>query len=215
MKSGICYIVGAGNIEGVALRPMPEDCLIAADGGYAHLKRLKLRADLVMGDFDSLTDVPDHPNLVRYPAAKDDTDMMLAARAGFEMGYRTFVLYGGMGGRLDHTLANLQTLAWLSRGGARAFLAGGESVAAAVTDGTLRFGPDRRGLVSVLCHGDRAEGVTLEGLRFPLDRATLTCDCPLGVSNEFTGAESAVTVRRGTLLVLWRYTPEQTFGDVL
>ncbi len=141
--------------------------------------------------------------------------MMLAARTGVEMGYQTFVLCGGIGGRLDHTLANLQTLAWLSRRGKRAFLIGEGIAAAAVTDGTLCFSARSHGTISVFCSGDRAEGVTLKGLKYPLSDALLTGDVPLGVSNEFTGAESAVTVKNGTLIVFWPYAPDQTFGEVL
>lgn len=215
MKKNICYIVGAGSVEGVTLRPGLGDYLIAADAGYARLHELGLEADMVMGDFDSLCAVPDHPNVVRHPAVKDDTDMMLAAKAGVERGYRTFVLCGGLGGRLDHSLANLQTLAWLSKRGLRAFLVGEGTVAAAVTGGALSFGGGKSGIISVFCCGDRAGGVTLAGLKYPLSGAVLTCDMPLGVSNEFTGVPASVSVREGTLLVLWGYTPGQTFGEIL
>ncbi len=215
MKTNICYIVGAGSVDGVVLRPQAGDYVIAADGGYAHLDRLKLKTDLVLGDFDSLAEVPEHPNLVRHPPVKDDTDMMLAVKAGLALGYEAFVLCGGLGGRLDHTLANIQTLAWLSRRGGRAFLAGEGVILTAVTNGTLRFDAGKRGTVSVFCNGDRAGGVTLEGLKYSIADADLTGDFPLGVSNEFTGRESTVTVRDGTLVVLWNYTPEQSFGETL
>lgn len=215
MNKNICYIVGAGSVEGVSIRPGEGDYLIAADAGYARLRELGLEPDLVVGDFDSLASVPDHPNVARHPAVKDDTDMMLAARAGAELGYRTFVLYGGLGGRLDHSLANLQTLQWLSRRGLRAFLAGEGTAAAAVTDGTLHFGGGKSGIISVFCCGGRAVGVTLTGLKYPLSGAVLTSDMPLGVSNEFTGAPASVSVGEGTLLVLWSYVPEQSFGEVL
>lgn len=215
MTDSICYIVGAGSMAGVALRPRPEDYVIAADGGFSHVEALGLRADLVLGDFDSLGRVPDHPNLRRHPAVKDDTDMLLAARTGDEMGFGTFVLLGGMGGRLDHTLANLQTLVWLSRRGRRAFLVGEGTAAAAVTNGTLRFAAREKGVISVFCAGEAAAGVWLTGLKYPLENAVLTCDMPLGVSNEFIGGESAVTVGEGTLLALWPYTPEQSFGELI
>ena len=75
--------------------------------------------------------------------------------------------------------------------------------AAAITDDSLTFSADHWGTISVFCQGDRAEGVTLEGLKYSLKDAVLTCDFPLGVSNSFTGAESRVTVGKGTLLILW------------
>lgn len=215
MRNHICYIVGAGGVEGIALRPAAGDYVIAADGGFARLPQLGLKADLVLGDFDSLEEVPAHPNLRRYPSVKDDTDMMLAVKTGMELGYETFVLCGGVGGRLDHTLANFQTLTYLSRRGARGFLIGEGTVSTVVTDSALFFDETKRGILSVFCCGDRAEGVDLQGFKYPLSNAVLTCDMPLGVSNEFTGEPSRVSVRSGTLLALWSYTPDQAYGELL
>ena len=183
--------------------PGAQDFVIAADKGYEALEAYGVPPDLVVGDFDSMGFRPDHPKVVDLPVEKDDTDMMAAIRLGWERGYRTFRLYGGTGGRVDHTLANLQSLVWLSTRGGRGFLIGEDWTAAAVTDGDMTFAPGHSGFLSVFCQGDRAEGVTLEGLKYPLKDAVLTCDFPLGVSNAFTGRESRVAVRKGTLLVVW------------
>ena len=203
MREPICYVIGAGELYPAGLEPKVGDWVIAADGGYRALRALGLRADLVVGDFDSLEERPDHPNVMTLPREKDDTDMAVALEMGVKRGYRTFRLYGGTGGRIDHTLANLQCLTWLSRRGCRGELYGENWTAAAVTDGALTFDASHRGYVSVFCQGDRAEGVTLRGLKYPLDSAALTPDVTLGVSNEFTGAESSIAVRTGTLLVVW------------
>ena len=203
MEAGTCYVVGAGEFCPRGLTPGPGDLVIAADGGFAALEGLGRSPDLVVGDFDSLGHRPDHPHVVALPVEKDDTDMHSAIRLGWERGYRAFRLYGGTGGRIDHTLANLQCLTWLSRRGCRGELYGENWTAAAVTDGALTFDASHRGYVSVFCQGDRAEGVTLRGLKYPLDSAALTPDVTLGVSNEFTGAESSIAVRTGTLLVVW------------
>lgn len=203
-SSGICYVVGAMSLT-PALRPYPApgDYVIAADRGYDSLMAYGVNPDLVVGDFDSLEGRPDHPNVVTLPKEKDDTDMAVALEMGVERGYRTFRLYGGVGGRMDHTLANLQCLTWLSRRGCRGELYGENWTASAVTDGVLTFDASHRGYVSVFCQGDRAEGVTLRGLKYPLEGAALTSDVTLGVSNEFTGVESSIEVRTGTLLVVW------------
>lgn len=198
-----CYIVGAGELCADGLCPAPGDLVIAADGGYRYLRQLGLEADLVIGDFDSMDGKPPHPHVITLPKEKDDTDMAAAIRLGLERGYTRFRLYGGTGGREEHTLANFQCLVWLARRGVQGVLVGPGWEAAAVTDGTLTFSPARRGYLSVFCQGDRATGVTLRGLKYPLNGATLTCDVPLGVSNEFTGVESSVTVAHGTLLVLY------------
>lgn len=121
----ICYVVGAMSLS-PSLRPYPApgDYVIAADRGYDSLMAYGVTPDLVVGDFDSLGRTPSHPNVIQLPAEKDDTDMVYALRKGLELGYRRFVLLGGVGGRLEHTLGNLQLLDWLTSPGAHGFLAG-------------------------------------------------------------------------------------------
>ena len=120
------------------------------------------------------------------------------------MGCRTFVLYGGLGGRIDHAYANYQALCYLAERGASGWLLGGGNAVTALRNGTLRFPASWSGTVSVFCTSSTAQGVTLEGLYYPLREATLTSAFPLGVSNQFTGLPAVVTVRDGTLLVMWQ-----------
>jgi len=203
-KTELCSIVGAMDPDCALLPPREQgDLLIAADGGYTSLYREGIHPNLVLGDFDSLPAPPDHPNIVRLPRIKEETDMGFAVNHALRMGYRRFLLLGGLGGRLDHTLANLQCLAGLSRRGGRGILAGQGTCVSAVTNGTFFFPGGMEGYLSVFCSGDRAEGVTLRGLKYPLERETLTCSFPLGVSNEFQGARAQVSVARGTLLLVW------------
>lgn len=204
MELGICHVVGAGEFCPRGLTPGPGDLVIAADGGFAALEGLGRSPDLVVGDFDSLGHRPDHPQVVALPVEKDDTDMHSAIRLGWERGYRAFRLYGGTGGRIDHTLANIQSLAWLASQRGRGWLVGPDWTATVLSDGgALTLEAGRQGMVSVFCLGDRAEGVDIQGLKYGLSDGVLTADYPLGVSNSFLGGESRVSVRRGKLLVLW------------
>ena len=200
---GICFIVGAGSFSAEIIDKRPGDYLIAADGGYEHIKRIGLVPDLTLGDFDSMAAPPETGVVERFPAQKDDTDMMLALKRGLSMGYLRFAIYGGLGGRLDHTLANTQALAYLSKRGACAFLVGDGMVLTAITDGELCIPAGKAGTVSVFGLGDCSAGVTLEGLKFPLENAILSFDRPLGVSNAFTGRRARIAVSKGTLLILW------------
>ena len=201
----ICYVVGAMSLS-PSLRPYPApgDYVIAAARGYGSLMAYGVTPDLVVGDFDSLGRTPSHPNVIQLPAEKDDTDMVYALRKGLELGYRRFVLLGGVGGRLEHTLANLQALAWLTTQGARGVLAGEGTVATALRDETMPFPAGLSGFWSAFCLSGQAEGVTLRNLKFELTGHTLSADFPLGVSNEFTGEAAEVSVARGTLLAMWR-----------
>lgn len=205
VKEGVCHVVGAGDFWDQAFQPCSGDYVIAADAGCLHLEALGYRPDMVLGDFDSLGTVPDHSNVLRLPVEKDDTDTLHAVKVGMELGYRRFALHGALGGtRLDHTLANLQTLVYLTLRGCKGWIFGPkDTVITAVHNGSMTFSGEQKGVLSVFCMGDRAEGVTLTGLKYPLENGTLTCDVPIGVSNEFTGIPAAIDVKRGTLLVLW------------
>ena len=202
----VCIIAGAGEYYGHAISPGPDDYVIAADAGFLRLRERGVRVDEVIGDFDSTGYRPDHPNVVQLPVMKDDTDMLYALRVGIEKGYRTFHLYGGTGGRLDHTLANIQCLHWLARQGMRGFLYGKGCVLTALRGGALSFDAPAGRTVSVFALGERAEGVTISGLKYTTDDACLTCEFPIGVSNETIGQQARISVRKGTVLL---YLPDE------
>ena len=203
-KQPICYIVCALP-QNHTISPTPCDLVIAADGGYAQLSGI--RPDLVVGDFDSLGYVPEGETVVRHPEKKDDTDTMLAAKIGLERGYRAFVLLGGVGGRLDHTLANIQTLAFLRENGAHAALLGEMETITLLQDEVLRFRAGLTGTISVFSYGAVASGVFERGLAYALTNATLRDVNPLGVSNAFTGEAAEVSVKKGRLVVLYAGLP--------
>lgn len=207
-KEGVCFIIGAGEIDNPGwfrrqVRPKEKDYLIAADGGFAICDRCGIRVDALIGDFDSLGFVPDHPNVVKLPQEKDDTDLHYAVKKGLEKGYRTFEIYGASGGREGHTMANYQTLVYLAHQRACGILRSMNVQVTAIDNDTLRLPAYKSGFVSIFCMGERAEGVTLKGLKYPLTEAVVTNDTPIGVSNEFIGETAEITVKDGTLLVMW------------
>ena len=199
---GKCILFCAAEFDHLAQPIQSDDHIIAADGGLAHLQKLGLEPHEILGDFDSLGYTPDDARV--FPVEKDDTDTMLAVRRGLELGYREFILYGSLDGpRLDHTVANFQTLQFLADRGASGILVGRDTLVTVVKNGTLRFPAGCTGTLSLFCLGPDARGVTLEGLYYPLTDGTLTSGFPLGVSNPFTGAPAAVTVGQGSLRVIW------------
>ena len=119
----ICYIVGAGEFYGEIHRD-DSDLVIAADGGYDALISHGVGCDLLIGDLDSIKEVPKKTEILRFPVEKDDTNTFLAFKEGYERGYRIFRIYGGTGGRPDHTYANYQLLLYAKRRGADAYLYG-------------------------------------------------------------------------------------------
>ena len=199
---GTCVIFCAAGFDRLAEEIQDGDLVIAADGGLKHTEKLGLTPDVILGDFDSLGFEPEGANV--FPVEKDDTDAMLAVRRGLDLGYRDFVLYGSLDGpRLDHTVANFQTLQFLTDRGATGYLAGLTTMVTVVKEGSIRFPAGTRGTVSVFCLGADAEGVTLKGLYYPLENGKLTAGFPLGVSNHFTDETAEISVKNGSLLVLW------------
>lgn len=203
MKTGICYVVGAGENYGLDFVPSENDYVIAADAGLLYLEERGIRTDLVIGDFDSLNHIPSHKNTTVLNAQKDETDLFAAIQEGIKAGYRTFYIYCGTGRRIDHTMANIQTLTYLSQNGMQGFLFGKNTVITAITNREVCFHPIASGYISVFSHTEKAKGVYLRGLKYELNDAILTNTFPLGVSNEFIGKESSITVEEGTLLLVY------------
>ena len=197
-----CVIFCAAECDGLARPIGPESFVIAADGGLRHTEKLGLTPDAVLGDFDSLGFCPEGANV--FPVEKDDTDAMLAVRLGLERGCGEFLLYGSLDGpRLDHTVANFQTLQFLADHGAAGYLIGNTTMVTVVKNGKITFPAGLSGTISVFCMGPDAVGVTEKGLFYGLENGTLSSGFPLGVSNHFTGEAAEISVKNGSLLVLW------------
>lgn len=202
MNGHECYIIGAGDFFGLCQEPDDSDYLIAADAGYKYCREYNLIPDLVLGDFDSLGDTPEHPNVVELPVEKDDTDMGYAIKIGAERGYRRFYIYGGTGGaRPDHTMANLQLLEYLANRGCRGWLYAKDYVWTCIKNDSITV--KGNGDVSVFCPGGEAKGVSLDGLKYELDDAVINSEFPLGVSNFLSGGEAEISVKEGSLLIMY------------
>lgn len=197
-----CVIFCAAECDGLARPIGPESFVIAADGGLRHTEKLGIAPDAVLGDFDSLGFCPEGANV--FPVEKDDTDAMLAVRLGLERGCGEFLLYGSLDGpRLDHTVANFQTLQFLAEHGAAGYLIGNTTMVTVVKNGKITFPAGLSGTISAFCMGPDAVGVTEKGLFYGLENGTLSSGFPLGVSNHFTGEAAEISVKNGSLLVLW------------
>ena len=207
-----CFIIGAGDMTLTEIDRQEGDMCIAADGGYLYCKILGLEPDLMIGDMDSLEESvredmeklgEEAPEKVRILSPeKDDTDMLAAVKEGFAAGYRRFCLYGALGGRVEHTIANIQCLSYIRNRGAKGYIMDGNVMMTVIKDETVRFQKSMEGFMSLFSLGERAEGVTIQGMKYLLDNAVVTNDFPIGISNEFTGEQGVVTVEKGMLLIV-------------
>ncbi len=218
-----CVIISAGDFVPVEIPVEDGDYVIACDAGFLHARDVGILPDLIVGDFDSLAEagtialrdlkeIEDNSpeRIVRLDVKKDDTDTIKAVKIGLSKGYKKFYLYGALGGkRIDHTIANIQTLNFIKNHGAKGYIMEHDKMLLIAKDETVKFHRGNTGYISVFSLSEMAKGVTIKGLMYNLERGTLTNDFPLGVSNEFIIDEEAeITVEEGTLLITVYFSDE-------
>ncbi len=201
--SRTCVIIAGGSI-GSELKSLPENpYIICADKGYDTAKEHGLKADMILGDFDSLGYVPKLSGVKIYPSAKDDTDTMLAVKHALEEGMNDIRIYGALGGRLDHTIAALQTLKYISDHGGNGLLIDENTRVCMQTSGEEKQYRYRHGMYfSVFAYGGSCTGVTISGTEYTLENAELNDSFPLGVSNRIKAEYARVSVGKGCLLIV-------------
>ena len=213
--AGKCIVIGAGDLTVGDIRVEEDDLIIAVDGGLGYCGVLGLEPDLILGDFDSVTEeeekavialeqqIPDR--ILRLPREKDDTDMLAALKEGMERGYRDFRIYAGTGGRFDHTLANIQCLLYLKNRDAVGYLVDGGGMMLVVKNEAVQFKAGLEGYLSLFSMVGESRGVSISGMKYTLEGATLSNDFPIGISNEFVGEEATISVEDGTLVCMISY----------
>lgn len=181
-----------------------NDLVLCADVAYLTAKKEGISPDIVIGDFDHGEN--DAPNgntaeFIRFPSEKDDTDTMLCVKYALKKGADEIVVVGGIGGRLDHTFANLQTLAYIETHGAHAKLISEDNEAFLIC-GENRIAKRDGWYLSVFAYDGTCTGVTIKGTKYEVCGVSLTTAFPLGVSNEIKADEAIVSAENGTLLVI-------------
>ncbi|MDE5824906.1 MAG: thiamine diphosphokinase, partial [Lachnospiraceae bacterium] len=175
-----------------------------------YLLKIGLTPDIVLGDMDSLENEERIDSayadflIKRLPVEKDDTDMLAAVKEGLAAGCRQFELYGALGGRLDHTFANVQCLLYLLNRDARGIIVGDDVTLILIRNEKISFSASdtKKGKrVSVFAFAGDAHGVSEKGLKYLLDNVTVKSEFPIGVSNEFTGEDAEIEVKDGMLLI--------------
>jgi thiamine pyrophosphokinase len=190
-------------------RPMSGSrrLLIAVDGGARHLRAIDILPDMLIGDLDSITEEDrawceaGDVEIRQYPAEKDDTDFELALRFALGRSNGMVHVYGGLGGRLDHTIANISVLAGPAQVGRQVELRRGEERVFFVGQHIQITSPSGT-LLSLLPWGEPCTGISTSGLRYPLDEETLFPEHSRGVSNELLTGTAEIRCRKGNLLCI-------------
>lgn len=206
-----CYIACALDCK-IDFLPKESDLVIGADRGYFTLVENGYKPHVAIGDFDSYTGKIDCENTIAFPIKKDFTDSALAIDYAIKKGYSNIIIFGGIGGALDHTIANIALVGKYAEQSIDIAFVDGENVLFALHNGAIQFDAEAQGRISVFSFGDTASGVFEKGLLYELENATLENKEPLGVSNEFVGLEAKISIADGTLLI---YTSRQNFENHL
>ena len=212
MQTGNCILIGAGDLTVSEISVREEDLCIAVDGGFEYCKLLGIVPDYIIGDFDSISEAQTNivaeiaktaeDRVIVLPTEKDDTDMLAAIKLGLREGYDNFRIYGGMGGRMEHSLANIQCLLYLKEHNAVGYLMDGTGMMLVAREETVSFRENLEGYLSVFSIGESCT-VSLEYLKYPLKEKELHYSYPLGISNEFIqGQKATITVHKGTALLI-------------
>ena len=212
MNKGNCILIGAGDLT-ISEIPIGEnDLCIAVDGGYEYCKLLEITPDYILGDFDSIGEKEaenvakiaktEEDRVIILPEEKDDTDMLAAIKLGLSKGYQSFRIYGGMGGRIEHTIANIQCLLYLKEHDAVGYLMDGTGMILVAKEEEISFQDSLEGYMSLFSMGDKAT-VTIENMKYLLKEQEVTNSFPIGISNELVlGEKGKVTVHEGAVMMI-------------
>jgi len=201
-----CVIIGGGDCSVSFLKEnidVETDFIICADSGYDYAVSANITPDLLIGDFDSISAVPNGLNMITLPVEKDITDCVAAFNEGVKFGYKSFVLFGGTGGRFEHTLANISLMANASRQNISFEILDEKHIFRSITDSSIIIERKENQQISVFAYGGRAFGVTESGFHYPLWDFTLDpFDGALGTSNDIVEEVGEISVKSGTLVIV-------------
>jgi thiamine pyrophosphokinase len=185
-----------------------DDFVICADGGYAHAISGGISPHIVIGDFDSYPEnklseeCGAHCKIIRLAVEKDDTDTMICLKYGIDQGFDQFLIIGGLGGRLDHTIANLQTLSYAIDCKKKLWILDGKNKATMIESGAIEIAKQENTKISLFSFTETCSGVSIHGVKYPLHETILNNSFPLGVSNEFEEEYARIENKKGKLLII-------------
>lgn len=212
-----CIVIAAGdlNIDMIPDYNEQTDTVIAVDGGLLYCGLLNIEPNIIIGDFDSIDEEmtkavvlieQKYPEkVIRLKPEKDDTDMLVALKWGLARGFVSFHIYGGLGGRLDHTIANIQCLLYLKNQHAEGFLFESDGIVMVAMDEEKRFQPSMDGYLSLFSL-EKKSIVSIDGMKYPLSSYHLTNDYPIGISNQFIpGRNAVISVLSGAVVIMIKW----------
>lgn len=200
-----CVIIGGGDCSADILKNniQSDDYIICADSGFDVAITSGFLPDLLIGDFDSIKAVPEFSNKITLPIEKDVTDTVAAYNEGVKLGFKNFVLFGGTGGRFEHTFANISLMANASKNGIKFEIFDDKHIFRSITNSSIKIEKKAEQQISVFAYGNKAYGVTETGFHYKLFNYVLDpFDGALGTSNDIIDEYGEISVLNGTLIII-------------
>ncbi|HOM02131.1 MAG TPA: thiamine diphosphokinase [Acetivibrio sp.] len=183
------------------------DFIVCVDGGALHLKKLGIKPDVLLGDFDSIEDKQleyyreQKVTILEFPTEKDMTDTELAVDTAIDRGYKDIVIIGGTGTRLDHTLSNIFLLKKMLDRGVKGRVVNEYNEIFLITD-SVEVEAEEGCYLTLLPLTSKVEGITTKGLYYPLKGETIEMGSSRGVSNCFIAPTAQISITSGILMVV-------------
>ena len=204
-----CVIISGSpdtSVEEIKTLCTDDDFIVCADSGYTFARKAGLNPDLIIGDFDSLEEeLPTDTEVVKLNTVKDDTDTEHCVMECIRRGYKDFLLLGSVGGRTDHTFANIAILSFLSEYNYHGVARNNGEEIQILKEGTYNMDGKKGLTFSVFPYGCESVNVTYKGAKYPLDSYTLTYNVSRGTSNVFSDDNAEIVVNRGRAILLTYY----------
>ena len=197
-----CILIGAGEYNNEKITKDKGDLLIACDGGFDYLKKLDLDIDYLIGDFDSIKEIPNNIKIVKFPKQKDETDIFLGLKLGIDKGYKKFYFYGCLGGRIEHSLANIQHIIYLKKRGLEGFLIQNNRVLQVLSNEEIYLSSVSSDKLFSLFSISENTIISIKNAKYELDNYLLTNSFPLGIDNELLDKEVKISVKEGMVLLV-------------
>ncbi len=208
----VLFVIAGGQIRNLSffqakLSELNPSGIICADSGAGHLYSIGIIPHVIIGDMDSLTaEMLEYfkergCKIIRYPEAKDETDTQLALEYAFGMAPDEIYLFGAIGTRIDHTLANISLLVYGAKKGMNVRFID-EWCEASIVSRELVIDGEPGQTVSLLPFSDVVKGITLDGFEYPLKDGVMEVGRPYGISNRLTSKRGVISVSTGYLLVI-------------
>lgn len=196
-----CLIISGGQYEKIKIEDK-YDLIIACDKGYLYAKKLKIKPDIIVGDFDSSKMPNINANIIAVDSIKDDTDTGLAVKYALRNGYKDIDIMCALGGRIDHTLANVSLMKYIVEHNGTAKIMSNDATIIAVGNGKVRIKKDGSEYLSIFSLSDRSKIDYIKGTKYDKKNIVLKNSFPLGVSNEIRNKYAEISVAKGIVLIV-------------